>query len=233
VVEGAAGDPLPTLLGTWPAFTNPPLDMERSMRTPMYLLTLAVLLAFCVETASANDTIPDLTGNWVLNEKDSDAFKAPSRSQGGSPSKGGGGRGGGSRGGGGRGGSGDRGQGGGQEPSAEDQARMEERKIALGQLVIFQQDLEMNVTDGLDISRMLITDGRDLEIWTQQGMASATASWSGPTLVVRWAVGEEGPEQVRRYSLEEDGQKLSVRAAMQRPGSDKTQTMSLVYDRSE
>jgi hypothetical protein len=202
--------------------------MERPMRTPLYFLTLAALLAFCVVAAQANDTIPDLTGTWVLNENESDTFNAPGRGQGGTPAKGGG-RGGGGRGGGGRGGGG--GQGGGQEPSAEDQARLEERNKALSKLVIFQQGFEMNVTNGLDISRMLITDGRDLEIWTQQGMASATATWNGPTLVVRWSVSEEGPEQVRRYSLEEDGLKLSVRATVQRPDSDKTHTVSLVYDR--
>lgn len=205
------------------------------MRTPLYFLTLAALLAFCAVAALANDSTPDLTGQWVLNENESDAFKAPDRGQGGPPSGGGGrGGGGGRRSGGGRGGGGRQGgQGGGQEPSAEDLAKQQERRQALGKLVIFQQGLEMNVTDGLDISRMLITDGRDLEIWTQQGMARATASWSGPTLVVQWSVGEEGPQQARRYSLEDDGQKLSVRATVQRPGSDQTHTMSLVYDRSD
>ena len=110
---------------------------------------------------------------------------------------------------------------------------MEQRKLEIAKLTVFQEGNELNVTNGLDISRFLYTDGRNMEIWTQQGMADATATWAGPTLVVRWSTAEDGPEQIRRYSLDEDGSKLMVTATMQRPDSDKTQTMSLVYDRSD
>lgn len=203
------------------------------MRTFMSLLTLTALVIFCVGAAEPNDPTPDLTGNWALNEDESDSFKAQGRSQGSPPSGGGGRGGGGRRGGGGGKGGGSRGGGQQEGPSAEDQARMEQMNRSISRLTIFQQGLEMNVTNGLDISRMLITDGRDLKIWTQQGMADATATWSGATLVVRWSVEGGDLEQVQRYSLGEDGTQLLVTATMQRPDSDKTRTMTLVYDRED
>ena len=195
------------------------------MRVLTFILVLTALLA---GSLLADPPAPDLTGEWILNEKESDAFAAPGRA--GPPPDGGGGRGGG-RGGGGRGFRGGSGDGGG--PSADQQAMMEERKKAMSHLVIFQEDLELNVTDGLGISWLLFTDGRDMEIWTRQGMADATAAWEGAVLVIRYSAGEEGPEQVTRYSLDEDGTRLRAILTHQRPGEDENLTATMIYDRQE
>jgi len=198
------------------------------------LIAVVVLGIMLNGWAIAQTVAPNLTGTWVLNEKDSDLFKAEAgRAQDGPPpgGQGGGGRGGG---GGGKGRDGGHGGQGGQTPAdPEAQSRREEMKKQVSRLVIFQDGIELNVTNGLDISRLFFADGRTMDIWTQQGMAKATAEWTGPILVVQWQIGEEGPHQVRRYSLDESGNRLIVSETRQQPNNDKTVDLTLVYERSD
>ena len=208
--------------------------------TAWYILILSLL--FLAE-AKAQDTPPNLTGTWVLNEKESDDFpevlqQTSGSGQGGLDSgmgkgRGGGGRGGGRRGDGGQGGGIDKG--GGSSSGHQDRQVRAQQKLARVQeeyshLEIFHDGIELNVTNGLDISRLLFTDGRQMNIWTQQGEASATASWQDRTLVVSWKTSQDTMSRIRYYNLAEGGQQLTLTENRRLPGQAKTVEIELVYD---
>ncbi len=222
------------------------------MRMPMAWTIGLSLLALAAGPAAAADTPPapaladtaaaptadhgDLSGVWILNEKASDdpaAVMRRNREQGGM------GRGGMGR----RGGRGDRqGMGGDERPDAlqgrgqfgssegggQDRDRTMQRRIA--RLAIFSDGPEFDVTDGLDITRVLHTDGRTETVWTEHGEQQATAAWMDGVLEVRWQ-GRRGPGRVTRYALEGDGAQLVVLEQVQMPGSKDAVTLRLVYDR--
>ena len=208
------------------------------MRTALqrFLVLLLVLSPSVLAAAeSAADTTPNFTGKWTLNKQMSDPIQ-PARPQGG-PSGGGksgggmsGGRGGGGRGGGGRDGGG-QGGGGAQQSSAQDQQKNQRLENELSRLEIFQDGIEMNVTNGLDISRLLFTDNRTMTIWTQRGEAKANAHWDGSTLIVQWKTGQDAMSCIRRYTLSDSGFRLTVTEKLRQPESDKYREMTLVYDK--
>ncbi|MFO7609039.1 MAG: hypothetical protein R6X35_07555 [Candidatus Krumholzibacteriia bacterium] len=182
---------------------------------------------------------PDLSGIWILDERASDDPAARRPRPDGGPA--GGGRGGGGSGGrmhGGRGGAmpGGRMQGGnpdwdggGRTGGRPDRATLQKR---LARLEIFQAGSELNLTDGLDISRVLPTDGSTVTVWTERGKQQATAAWDGPSLEIRWQA-ERGPVRTTRYQLAADAQQLVVLEQISGPGEEQPQTLRLVYRRQE
>ena len=207
-----------------------------------FLLLITPLLF--LSPAQAQDETPNLTGNWVLNEKESDDFAEVMReAMGGSQGKGGGMQGGGKSGGmgGGRGGGGRGGGGGGhgggmgdtgmdQNKAVKTQQRLARAREEYSRLEIFHDGIELNVTNGLDISRLLFTDGRQMNIWTQKGEAKATATWREQTLIVEWKTRQDTMNRIRYYSLSEGGQQLTMTESRRLPGQDKTVKITMVYD---
>ena len=189
----------------------------------------------------SHHTQPNLTGNWILNEKASDDMAAVMQeAMGGGQSMGGGGKDGGGGRGGGRGG----GHGGGKDAgtgnSGDDQARQakaQQRLIRIqeeySRMEVFHDGIELNVTNGLDISRLLFTDGRSMNIWTQQGEANATAHWQGRTLIVEWKTSQDTMSRIRHYTVSETGFQLIMTETRLLPGQDKTVKIRMVYDLGE
>ncbi len=179
------------------------------------------------------DAQPNLTGNWILNVKASDDMAAVIREAMGGGQNMGGDRKGGDRKGGGRGG----GRGGGMGNTSEDPARQVKAQQRLARIQeeysrmeIFHDGIELNVTNGLDISRLLFTDNRRMNIWTQQGEATATAHWQDRTLVVEWKTSQDTMSRIRYYTLSETGYQLVMTESRRLPGQDKTVKIRMVYD---
>ena len=236
--------------------SNLPVSRTALITLVFSLLFLSAALAQA-DVPAASDTLavdifhdgpPNLTGNWILNVKASDDMAAVMREAmgsgqgmggrgGGRGGGGGGGRGGGmGGGGGGRGG----GKGSGMGDSGADQARTvkaQQRMVRLqeeySRLEIFHDGIELNLTNGLDISRLLFTDGRRMNIWTQQGEANATASWRERTLVVAWKTGQDTMSRIRNYTLSGSGRQLIMTENRRLPGQDKTVKIRMVYDLAE
>ena len=203
------------------------------------LITLSILL-FLISggPASAQDPTPgDLSGQWVLDQSRSTDLTPPTPEAG---RRGGGGRGGmsGGMGGGGR-GMGGGPSGGRQRPqgnsdrSAEAQKRHEEMIQKISSLEIFQEGPELNLTDGLDITQLIYTDGRKHSIWTQAGEVQADARWEGPVLVLQLQGLRDKTPQVRRFQLSEDGQELTVTETRRFGGQDSETQIRLVYTRGK
>jgi len=138
--------------------------------------------------------------------------------------------------GGGRGGRGGSGKSMNNEPGLSVQKRMQknmnnlQREIA--RLEIFQTGHEFNVTDGMDMTRLLYTDGRDNTGWTRHGKALATAEWTGKTLKVQVHGKDKKQGQVRHYTVSEGGSKLTVLLKKSlRPGGE-PRTIRLIYRRN-
>jgi len=72
-----------------------------------------------------------------------------------------------------------------QQPAAQNQHRAARLQQELSHIEIFHDGNELDITNGLDISCLLFTDGRTMTIWTQHGEAIATAIRKGQTLVVQ------------------------------------------------
>ncbi len=194
----------------------------------MWIILILPLLI--LTPVQAQDSEPNLTGKWVLNEKMSaDFVEVVEEARGGGTERPEG-RGGG----GGRGGKGgrrqDRGGKGGDEHQAEAQKRMERALEAYSRLEIFHEGIELNVTDGVDITRLLYIDGRDMDIWTPQGEAQATATWQDRTLVVHWMTKQDTVSRIRSYKLSGDGRQLVMTEDLRPPGKDKTVNITMVYD---
>ncbi len=173
---------------------------------------------------------PNLTGNWILNVKASDDMAAVMREAMGGGQNMGGGRGSGGGRGGGR-------KGGGMGNSGDDpprQAKAQQRLARMqeeySRMEIFHDGIELNVTNGLDISRLLFTDGRRMNIWTQQGEANATAHWQDRTLIVEWKTSQDTMSRIRNYTLSETGYQLVMTETRRLPGQDKTVKIRMVYD---
>ena len=83
------------------------------------------------------------------------------------------------------------------------------------------------------LSRLLFTDGRRMNIWTQHGEANATASWREQTLVVEWKTGQDTMSRTRSYTLSGDGRQLIMTENRRLPGQDKTVKIRMVYDLGE
>lgn len=185
-------------------------------------------------TTAPATTAPDLSGSWVLNRSQSDD---PAAMMGGGPGGGdrdGEGRGGGRGGGRYRGGALGEGEDSTDSPTdvrkgpdAAMVARLDQR---IASMDIFQAGNEFNLTDGLDISRMLHTDGREESVWTERGEAKAKAGWRDGALVIDWA-GGRGPARTTRFELSADGNQLYVFEQVVKPGEKKPISMRLVYDR--
>ena len=98
-------------------------------------------------------------------------------------------------------------------------------------LEIFIDGLELNVTDGLDITHLLYTDARQVTIWTERGEAKAQALWSGEDLEVRWQARNGDMARIRNYIPSEDGQTLTVVDRLRQPDSEEFVSRQMVYDR--
>ena len=209
------------------------------------------------ETPRTEPGTVDLTGQWVLNEKLSEQPTPPQRperrqgggGQGGGPGGGmgggpGGGMGGGPGGGmgggmgGGRGGGrgGGMSRGGGQDDDSDSRQQqiarqMEELKKAKSSLEIYQEGLELNITDGLDITQLFYTDNRKTTIWTPRGEATATAHWEDAALLIEVQGQRDPGASVRTMQLNEDGSRLIVTESRPLPGQKKNMQIKLVYDR--
>lgn len=211
------------------------------MRKTTTLLALLAAFAFILPAIADEDTPPDLSGVWILDKDASDdpaTILSQSRGQGRGQGSGGGG--GGMKGGGmgGGGGGGRRGGGGGRSAMTEDstpadrqgadmavrlQKRIERMEIASG-------GGEFTVTDGLDITRMLHTDGREETVWTERGEARASARWQGQAMEITWA-GGRGQSRTTRFESAADGSQLVVLEQVPQPGGGKPVTLRLVYRR--
>jgi len=206
------------------------------MRTALLRLFFVLTLASGGLGLATENTTVNFTGQWILNTKLSDPIQ-PARPEGGRQqggmSGGGGGRGGGGRGGGGGGGRGSHAGGSGQQPSVQDQQRAVRMQQELSRLEIFQDGIELNVTNGMDISRLLYTDGRTMNIWTQRGEAQAIATWEDRTLTVQWKTRTETMSRLRRYSLSDNGLQLTVTEKRRLPKGDKYREMTLIYDKTD
>jgi hypothetical protein len=196
----------------------------------IFILSLLFLVG-----AKAQDSPTNLTGAWVLNEKESDNFtEIMNRASGGGQvdrqTGRGKGQGGGGRGGGGRGGGRNSGSSGDEERQVRAQQKLTRAQMEYSRLEIFHDGIELNVTNGLDISRLLFTDGRLMNIWTQNGEATATASWQDRTLVVTWKTSQDTMSRIRYYTLAEGGQQLTMTESRRLPGQDKSIKIKMVYD---
>jgi len=214
-------------------------------------LTLGLSLVMgTAATAADADPAPDYTrfsGVWVLDKDASDdpaQAMAAGRADRGEPPSGmrGGGMGGGMRGGM---GGGMRGGGGGMSGGRRGGApgeRSGDRPVvrqspermqkAIARLEIFLDEGELDITDGLDRTRLLSCDGKPKEILTEGGGLEASAKLEDGRIIETWA-GKRGPGRTIIYSLEGDGTRLVVTEKRSRPGSDSMVTVRLVYTRQE
>ncbi len=212
------------------------------MRRCLVTLLLATALSLPA-SAQTGKPRPNFSGQWTMNTRLSDPIQPPQAKSGRSGQGGGGrgsGRGGGRGGGGGRhggvGGGGGSGGGGGnpgQQNPVKNQQRAARLQQELAHLEIFHDGIELDVTNGLDITRLIYTDGRTMNIWTQRGEANATANWEGETLVVQWKTRQDTMSRIRRYTIDETTNRLTVTEKRRLPGSDKYQEMVLIYDRAD
>jgi len=199
---------------------------------------------------AAADTRPDFSGRWQLDPRASDdpARMGQGQRPGGGP---GGGMGGGPGGGMGRGGGG-MGRGGGPsvDPSSGtmpgegfdgsgDAAR--ERQEAAGRqsarefglLEIFHAGDELDLTDGMQISRSLRIGGDPVEVFTPRGSVKAAAAWDGDTLVLTERDPRGEVRRTRQLILGADGNTLTVKEIHHMPGKGGNQVMTMVYRRQD
>jgi hypothetical protein len=198
-----------------------------------YFAAVAIPAISLAEDAS----LPDLSGKWTLNASQStDLDSAMGQGRGGRGEGMGRGGPGGGMGRGGRGGppgGGGPGGRGGQDEARNSQvdSRREEMKKQIASLEIFQEGDELNLTNGLDITQLIYTDGRTHKIWTQHGEAEASSHWEDRALVLS-IQNDRAPEpRVRRFTLSEDGNQLIISEQRPVPGQENPVTINLVYDR--
>jgi len=203
-----------------------------------FLAAASFVLAY--PSAASEPSRPELSGRWVLDQRAStdleDLIVHAKASRGAGRNGGGGGRGGGRGGGSGTGRGAGRSGGGGHGSNDGDrqeaqQKHLRELEQRLAELEIFHAGHELNVTDGMKISRLLYTDGRETTIWTERGPTTAAAVWQGATLVVRWQGEDGGDDRLRKYILDEGGTRLTVREERHLPGQEQAVTLELVYNR--
>jgi len=184
---------------------------------------------------------PDFSGSWQLDPKASDdpamipgGGERGERGQGGPGS--GGGRGGSSR----RGPTADPNQGkmpgegfdGSDAPERDrDEAAGRQSAREFGQLEIFHAGDEFDLTDGMQVSRMLTIGGQPTEVFTPRGPAKATAAWDNDALLVTESDPQGQVRRTRQFQLSSDGGTLTVREIRHRPGKEGNHTMTMVYRR--
>ena len=182
---------------------------------------LLALLLLAGAAVAAEVPQPDLTGLWVLNAKASDdpAAVLGRAAEAGLP----------------RGGSARDEQ---TDPNRETETRNREEAVAqraqriqqrISRLDVFTGGDEFSVSDGLDIFRLLHTDGRTETVWTDAGETQATAVWRGGALEVTATSGKM--TRLTRFQLSPDGAQLLVMEQFTPPGSKEPVILRLVYDR--
>ncbi len=211
--------------------------MKKTLPIILLLAMLMALPLFAQDTA--RKAAPDLSGQWRLNPGLSDDMGAiMRRATSGSRMQGSrGGRGGGRGGmrGGGMGGE----VGGGLPGNMDDKGGpsdrlrkgAEEMRKRQAILDIFHEGNELNITDGLDITRLLHTDGLAHPVWTEMGQATAVATWKGDILEVTWQNERQPEPRIRRYQIIDDGARLQITEKLRLPDQRKPATIKLVYDR--
>lgn len=187
-------------------------------KTAPALLAL-LLLVGAVRAAEAPQ--PDLTGLWVLNPKASDdpAVVLRQAAEAGVP-----------RGGGSRDDTTDPNRDTAAKNREEDvESRAQRIQLRISRLDVFTGGDEFSVSDGLDIFRLLHTDGRTETVWTDAGETQATAVWHGSALEVTATSGKM--TRLTRFQLGPDGAQLLVMEQFTPPGSKEPVILRLVYDR--
>ncbi len=200
--------------------------------------TTPAVVAPAVTAAAPARARPDFSGSWQLDPKASDdPAMIPGggeRGQGGPGS--GGGRGAGSR----RGPTADPNQGtmpgegfdGSDAPERDrDEAAGRQSAREFGQLEIFHSGDEFDLTDGMQVSRMLTIGGQPTEVFTPRGPAKATAAWDYDALLVTESDPQGQVRRTRQFQLSADGGTLTVREIRHRPGKEGNHTMTMVYRR--
>ncbi len=197
-------------------------------------------------TAAPAAAHPDFSGHWKLDPKASDDPAKMGGGPGGPGGRPGGGRGGGRGGGPGGGpvgGSGpamDPNQGrmpgegfDGSEGEAGERAQAAGRQAAreFGLLEIFHEGDEFDLTDGMQVSRMLRIGGEPTEVFTPRGSVKAAAAWEGEALVVTERDPQGQVRRTRQFRLSGDRSTLTVKEIRQLPGKEGNAVMSLVYRR--
>ena len=114
-----------------------------------------------------------------------------------------------------------------EDPGAQAQLRLQKE---VSRLEIFTDGLELNITNGLDISRLLFCDGRETTIWTDRGEIKARARWERGSFRETWASGR-GRGRTLTYRLSPAGNRLVVTEERTLPGKDEPVKITLVYDR--
>jgi len=99
-------------------------------------------------------------------------------------------------------------------------------------LLIFHQGPEFGVTDAMDISQTVTTDGRRSERWTHRGQVFETAALQDGRVVVR-SEGQDGQVRTTTYELNADASELTVRMTFKPPRADKDVTLRSVYVREK
>ncbi len=95
-------------------------------------------------------------------------------------------------------------------------------------LVLFHEGPEFGVTDAMDISQTVTTDGRRCERWTQRGQVFETAKAESGRIVVR-SEGQDGQARTTTYELNADGSELTVLTTFKPPWADKEVSLRSVY----
>lgn len=199
---------------------------------------LLLLLAAPAGAQAPAETPVNMTGQWVLNEELSQDLAATMKAaMGGGARSGGGMRGGGGGGmrGGGMGGAGDRRPG--AEENAGDATKRQQQALRMQQeysrLEIFHEGPELNLTNGLDITQLHFTDGRESTVWTERGEMKARTGWKGKALCIETSGRgpKPGPGRTRTFSLSEDGSQLVLVEERPLPGQKEPVRIRMVYDR--
>lgn len=99
-------------------------------------------------------------------------------------------------------------------------------------LVLFHEGPEFGVTDAMDISQTVTTDGRKCERWTQRGQVFETAKAESGRIVVR-SEGQDGLVRTTAYELNADGSELTVLTTFKPPWADKDVSLRSVYVREK
>ena len=187
----------------------------------MTLPALLALLLLAGAAAAADEAHPDLSGNWVLNAKASDdpAAVLGLAAEAGAPRP-------------------NNFREDTADPNRETRAKDLEDAVAgqtqrlqqrISRLEVFTGGDEFSVSDGLDIFRLLHTDGRTETVWTDAGETRATAVWRGSALEVHATSGKA--DRLTRFQLSPEGSQLLVMEQFTPPEAKEPVILRLVYDR--
>ena len=214
----------------------------------LVILAVALLPAALAAEEKPVATPSGFNGAWTLDGARSDdpaklmpksapTGDRPGGGKGGGPGMGGGGGGGGRGGGGGMGGGGQSNTrsgsfGGAQTGKAAGASAPPEMAGGRSRLVLFHEGPEFGVTDAMDISQTVTTDGRKSERWTHRGQVFDTAKAEPGRIVVR-SEGQDGQVRTTAYELNADGSELTVLMTFRPPWADKDVSLRSVYVREK